>query len=444
MLSETQPSKVRSGIPFVAFGPVAGATVLSRWQGRLRVTAIVKATFAIAPGGEAQPASPVPVLASEMVPSLPRVDVLFAGRARATNGAPGAGVPVRLALASDAGQLLDKHAVIAADGDAGLGPVALVSSPRQRLARAIESAAWAGSPVELPDGFAWDALQAAPPDQQIASLEGRVWILLAGLSAEHPVLQTSIPPVRGIARLSSAVGSTPQEIALRVDTLFIDGEAGQVSITFRGSHVLDDGARLADLRVTGGIKLGAPPIVRPSTPERSNARPQLASRTIAVTDVEALRPSAPLPFRAAAGPCLAALPSKLADVRISDSESSGTIALLDDDPRAVAPRALPFGEAPPPSPPPPAPPSPAPPPPEPPPAPKPPTALAPLPPPVAPPPRVAPPSPPPPPPRVIMTAAEPTPKAPAPAPKRPPLPSPPGASPALRQGLYGMFKGTGG
>jgi hypothetical protein len=372
-----------------------------------------------------------------MIPSLPRVDVLFAGRAHATGGAPGTGIPVRLALASDAGQLLDKHAVVAAAVDAGLGAVTSVSSPRQRLARAIESAAWAGSPVDLADDFAWAGLQAAPPEQQIASLEGRVWILLAGLSAKHPVLQTSVPPVRGIARLSGTAGSTQQEIALRADTLFIDGEAGLVSITFRGSHPLDDTTRLADLRVTGGIKLGAPSVVRPSAPKRPAARTQLASATIAITDVEALRPGAPLPFQAAAGPCPAPLPSKLADLRISDADGSGTVALLEDDPRTAARRVLPFGGAPPPLPP-----LPAPPPPEPSPVPAPPPLLRPLPPPSVPPPRVGPPSPPPSPPRVVMTAAERPPEAPAPAPKRPPPPSPPGASPALRQGLYGMFKGA--
>jgi hypothetical protein len=83
----------------VATGPVACGTVLWTLQGRWRLTTIVKATFALVPGGVMRPVAPGPVTlrerhldkdpgrslvaASDLAPYLPRADVTFLGHAYA-------------------------------------------------------------------------------------------------------------------------------------------------------------------------------------------------------------------------------------------------------------------------------------------------------------------------------------------------------------------------
>ncbi|APR85978.1 Hypothetical protein A7982_11327 [Minicystis rosea] len=467
-------ARVEGGNAFLPVGQVAGATVLSRWQRRLRVTAIVKATFAFVPGGELMLTAPARITAADLAPYLPQVDVLFVGRVEAARG-----TNVRLALASDVRPLLDKHAIVDGAGSPGLGP----SGALRRHALRTN-----GSIVEVPDDFAWDTLQAAPRDQRLSVLRGRVWIRLEGLSAKHSVLQMALPPVRAFARIRGGAAA-PQEIELRPDTILIDGDAERVSITFRAGHTIDDDTH-PRLTVSGGIDLPGRPLVWPAAAReqlasgtvavgdleslrspaplpfgelaRAAARGEVASSTIAVTDLEALRSRVSLPFQTSAAPA----PRVSYGAAPSARESSGTLELSDDDPRTAALRAIPFGEVPSPLP-----------------APLPPPLFGPLPPPVLPPRRTDPPPEPvnaspvaalakAPPPAAPVNASPPmdpingsppapvnaSPKAapakapppitiaadtpdPAPPPK-PPKPAPPGAAPALRQGLYGMFSGS--
>jgi hypothetical protein len=111
-------------VPIVALGSVAAATVLSRWRGTLRLTAIVKGTYAFAPHGEMAVSPPAGVVTrdshhannpmrsvracSDLSPYLERADVLFSGHAHA-GGPDVARMQVRLAVSSDRGVLLDKR-----------------------------------------------------------------------------------------------------------------------------------------------------------------------------------------------------------------------------------------------------------------------------------------------------------------------------------------------
>ncbi len=435
MDEKTQVVAMDGGIPFLPVGEVAGATVVSRWQGRVRVTVIVKATFAFVDGGEMVPAPAVGLGAGDLFPYLPRVDVLFTGKVHPPPGVPAGAVAVRLALAGESRPLLDKRLVVGGAAAVDLGPVDPPSPARARLLRGLPRAAMEGAMVELPDDIAWDTLQAAPPDRQVSVLQGRVWIRLEGLSARHPVLQMCLLPLRALARLE-ARGVPVQQIELRADTLSIDGDAERVSVTFRTGHAVDEAA-LAGLTVSGGIDLPQRPVAwsalpAPAEPPRA-AQPELAASTLAVTDLADLRARLPLPFQPGVAPPLSSPWASRPPPAITAREASGTLEIADDDPRAAALRVLPFGELPPPSPPPvrhslpaplPVPAIEAPPP-------------APAPPPADPPPPVPAPAPPP----VITTAADAPPEPPPPPKRPPPAPAPPGASPDVRQGLYGMFTG---
>ena len=95
-------------------GQAAVASVVFRWRGELRVTAIVKATFAFAQGGEMPLVAPLPIVvtgvnhersparsvrqSADVAPYLERVDVLFCGHAHAPPNSPQPRVAVRLAL----------------------------------------------------------------------------------------------------------------------------------------------------------------------------------------------------------------------------------------------------------------------------------------------------------------------------------------------------------
>src|SRR5688572_19259264 len=93
-----------SRLPAGRANDLAATTVLSRWKGQLRVTAICKATFSFAYDGEMPLAPPVDIahgdvhaaknpmrsvrVCSDIAPHLERVDVVFVGRAHARGGTP--------------------------------------------------------------------------------------------------------------------------------------------------------------------------------------------------------------------------------------------------------------------------------------------------------------------------------------------------------------------
>jgi hypothetical protein len=126
---ETEPVHV------VPVGPVATGSLLWRWRGQLRVTVIVKATFAFAPDEAMTVIAPAAVrrqelhhhnhpgrtvaIASDLGPYLQQADVLLTGHAYAP---PGLAVPqmgVRLALAQGNAVAIDKRLEI--HGDRTLG-----------------------------------------------------------------------------------------------------------------------------------------------------------------------------------------------------------------------------------------------------------------------------------------------------------------------------------
>ncbi|XXX76491.1 DUF2169 domain-containing protein [Sorangium sp. So ce134] len=235
-----------------------------RSRGELRITVIVKTTFAFAPDAEMPRVEPQKILhgevhhgnnpgrsvklTSDLAPRLDQADVLFTGHAHAPPpGAPVHSLPVRLTISDEDGVLLDKELLVQdtagfqrmpivyeralrgesdqenflgvqATGDpsspeaniidplhparaAGFGPIARAWPARKRLLGATPRKALDAPIAEIPDAFTWTYFQAAPPDQRMRHLRGGEWIELQGLHPTLPRLRTRLPEARGRARI---------------------------------------------------------------------------------------------------------------------------------------------------------------------------------------------------------------------------------------------------
>ncbi|WP_437599341.1 DUF2169 domain-containing protein [Sorangium sp. So ce590] len=247
--------------------PLNGAAATSvawRCRGELRITVIVKATFAFAADAEMPRVEPQKILpgevhhgnnpgrsvrlTSDLAPHLDHADVLFTGHAHAPPpGAPVHSLPVRLTISDESEVLLDKELLVQdragfqrmplvyeralrgeneqenflgvrATGDpsdpeanvidplqparaAGFGPIARAWPARKRLLGATPRKALDAAIAEIPDAFAWAYYQAAPPDQRVRTLRGGEWIELQGLHPTLPRLRTRLPEARGRARI---------------------------------------------------------------------------------------------------------------------------------------------------------------------------------------------------------------------------------------------------
>jgi uncharacterized protein YjbI with pentapeptide repeats len=88
--------------------------------------------------------------------------------------------------------------------------------------------------------FDWTYFNTAPPDQQVPGyLKGDEQVRLQNLHPEHPVLTTRLPGL-SVRCFVTDIDGRSREVTMRLDTLFIDGDAGQVFLTWRGVAQVDD------------------------------------------------------------------------------------------------------------------------------------------------------------------------------------------------------------
>jgi hypothetical protein len=292
-------------------GLASCGTLVWRYRGQLRVTAIVKATFAFVPGAKMRllppddlHRAPVPWDArkslwaeSDLVPFRLRADVVLVGHAYLP---PGGGM-VRLAVKGDE-TLVDRSLGVSDDvGDGapvslsyerafggprwpdnpvgtgrapgsplpavvdpsgprrpgGFGPVARTWPARAKLLGSIDPAVFAGPIAEIPGDLDWAYFQAAPPGQVTDFLRGDEHVELDGMSREHPSLRTQLPGARAVGRvygLSSAVGKAVT-IAFRADDLHLDADRMRGSLTWRASFSVPGEEILPTLVLVAGIEL---------------------------------------------------------------------------------------------------------------------------------------------------------------------------------------------
>ncbi|WP_437893228.1 DUF2169 domain-containing protein [Sorangium sp. So ce124] len=267
-------------------GPSAAATVCFRLRGRLHVTVVVKATFALVPEGRMSLVAPDPIaaeeqpdpsgqrlqVASDLAPYLDPCGVVVTGHAELPPGFSSPHAMVRLTVVQDGQLRIDKQAQL--DGSArvgparshvridGLGPLPRTSPLRSRLLGAVDARRVHGALLDIPEGLDWSYFQAAPMDQRIPALRGDEWIVLGGMMAQRPKLRTQLPEARGVARLYRQKLASPragEPISLRADTAHIDVDRRRCSVVWRG-HTPVEEAEIESLRVLAGVELPAQPI----------------------------------------------------------------------------------------------------------------------------------------------------------------------------------------
>lgn len=111
-----------------------------------------------------------------------------------------------------------------------------------------------------PDDFDWTYFQSAPQDQQIEGyLKGDELLTLQNLLPAHPVLKTKLLGTR-VRGFVNEAGDTPgekrfSEVPMVLDTLFVDADAGEVYLTWRGLGPVRD---MAMSHVTGILLASEP------------------------------------------------------------------------------------------------------------------------------------------------------------------------------------------
>ncbi|MDI1480868.1 DUF2169 domain-containing protein [Polyangium sp. y55x31] len=321
-------------VPITSVGPSKGGTTVFRHAGKLHVTCVLKATFKLVPNEPMQPLAPEELFRAEMhhrdnptrsiratsdvVPHLPRVDIVLSGHACAPAGTTVTRQVVRLAV-FHGHALLDKtlhvygdrkgaeitpfdkiplvyeralggigfrpnphgtgkspgsappNIVYPTDGSlvAGFGPISRALAQRKLLLGSLSPMALEQPVPEIPADFDWTYFQAAPHDQQIESLVGNEWIVLEGLHPEHPRISSRLPTARGLVTLFGLSPGAPEAartIAMRPDILRIDADTLRCSLVCRVVVPLDDERALGTLRVAGGIETEGRPLAHLLTP----------------------------------------------------------------------------------------------------------------------------------------------------------------------------------
>lgn len=257
----------------VSVGKTAATAIAWRFKGELRVTALVKATFAFANDAAMARVEPQAIFraevhhgggpnrsirfTSDLVPYRKRADVLFTGHAHAPPEGPVESTTVRLAVLDGARPLVNKALLVHKKGGfqkialtyehafggigfpdnpfgegfqeedetdgpnildpadprraAGFAPLPEALVTRKRLLGQLPPPSFGRHIEPIPDAFDFDFFQAAPADQRTDFLRGEEWILLEGL---HPSLRAArmrLPGARGVARIHGLSGFGLQE-----------------------------------------------------------------------------------------------------------------------------------------------------------------------------------------------------------------------------------------
>jgi len=272
-------------------------------QRRLHVTVVVKARYRFVQDGVMTPMLPEPVRAQEgeLAPYLAQADVvLTAGHACACPPQPVSALAVRLAVYRG-WAVIDKSLLVygrsapgaqtqpsvervslVARGDDAEGLIVNPSDLRQpgSFTRLEEHDATRASLVagralpvtrrqitELPDQFPWGYFQVSPAAQRSTYLTGDEWLVLDGMHATYPRLQSRLPGAAAQVRAySPGLGASQgpcYEVAMQADRLNIDADRLTVTVLWRGSFPVADENTARALTLVGGVALPGKPIAWP-------------------------------------------------------------------------------------------------------------------------------------------------------------------------------------
>jgi hypothetical protein len=237
----------------------AAGSILWRSAGEPRLSVIVKATYALVPGGvmtprpggrlvegdvheAGDPRRPL-VAASDRVLYRPAADVFVVG-------APPARRPARLVVRRGGATVLDK----AQPDTTGFGPVARAWPARAGM---VPPGVVDARVPALGEGFDWSYFHAAPPDQRVPFLHGDEEILLEGLHPGAARLATRLPGSRAMGRVLGLPRGT-RKLDFSADGLCIDVVSQTCTLTFRSVVPIDREVDLAAARLMVGLDHGQP------------------------------------------------------------------------------------------------------------------------------------------------------------------------------------------
>jgi uncharacterized protein YjbI with pentapeptide repeats len=342
---------------------VAGAAVAWRFQGRIRVTVIAKATFDFASDEPMRRRTPQEIvhaevhygnnpgrslrLSSDLSPFLPHAEVMFTGHAYPPAGEAVRLLPVRLAIFDGQVPVIDKRLLVQhAEGfqrmpivyeqavrgpggqdnplgtsgvpsvvdpadprrPAGFGPIARTWPVRRRLLGKTPPEALEGAVAEIPEAFDGSYFQAAPTDQRIGYLRGDEWILLEGLHPDAPLLRMRLPGARARARVHGLSAFGMDEglpLELSADTLRIDGEEQTCTVTWRLAFPMANEAALAAVRFVVGVDVPGEEVASIEDPPTLAPAPAMEARSdehagqTVTLRLDNVPPQTVLPFRPA-------------------------------------------------------------------------------------------------------------------------------------------------
>jgi hypothetical protein len=309
-------------VPITTVGRSRGGTVVFMRGGKLHVTCILKSTFRLVPDESMQITQPEDIVladtaytdnpsasirvSSEVVPFLPRVDVLLTGHACAPLGKRVPSQAVRLAIHRDGGWLLNKTLHVYGNrkgaamapfdrmplvyertyGGSGFAPNPYGTgmkpgSPYPNIVHPMDASAVAGfgplsyemrmarlvqtaqprfideQVLDVPADFDDAYFQSAPGDQIVDSLQGQEWIEVDGMHPKHSRLVSRLPGISAVAKLYGVQPERPdgvRTISLRPDMLRIDADSLQCSVVFRAIIGIRDGRSLQTLRIAAGVE----------------------------------------------------------------------------------------------------------------------------------------------------------------------------------------------
>jgi hypothetical protein len=309
-------------VSVTTIGASNGGAVLFRKDGKLHVTCVLKSTFRLIPDEPMKLVDADELFLSEIhhrdnptrsiratsdvVPYLPRVDIVLTGHAHAPSGQPAKTLAVRLAVYHSIA-LLEKKLDVIGDrngqdivpfermpivyekalgglGDprnpfgtgkasgsappnivdpkdvhapAGFGPISRALRQRKVLRGNVSLATLDESIIELPADFDWNYYQAAPPDQQLASLLGNEWIVLEGMHPTLPRIASRLPTVRPIATIfgfNPAKPDTARAVQARIDMLRVDADSLTCSVVARAVVPIEDERCLPTIRIAAAVE----------------------------------------------------------------------------------------------------------------------------------------------------------------------------------------------
>lgn len=140
---------------------------------------------------------------------------------------------------------------------AGFGPISRALRQRKMLLGNVSPSALSDPIIELPSDFDWSYFQAAPPDQQLASLVGNEWIVIEGMHPVHRRIASRLPTVRPIATIFGIDPAKPDatiSVQARLDMLRIDADKLTCSVIGRAVVRIEDECSLETVRIVAAVE----------------------------------------------------------------------------------------------------------------------------------------------------------------------------------------------